>query len=145
MKKQNPLFVAGFPYVLMFVGYLGFIFLNITTEENSGLNSFELALLLSCMSLFAVGVLYNLYWLLSTARVLKAKTKSDIPNFLLLIIPIASYWWLWRYSQASEKYVKNKVQGALIFILIALLGSIGNGIVQDYYNKQTPSKSGKNK
>lgn len=135
MKKRNPIFVAGFPLISIFVGYIGFFTLGFKYEE-SDIDDAGVVMLLISLAFVFTGLIYTLYWSVSTARALRAKTGMPIPNSVLLIIPLANYWWMWKYGQAAEKFVKDKVQAVLVFVLIALLGSVGNAIMQDYYNKQ---------
>jgi hypothetical protein len=133
MKKRNPIFVAAFPLLTISLSYVLLIILDATSSEQTSSMDGVFFLILFC--LIVLGSAYTIYWLVSTARVLKRETSSPIPSAILIIVPLANYWWMWRYSQAAEMYVKNKQQAALIFVLIAALGSIGMGIVQDTFNK----------
>ncbi len=139
MKRRNPIFVAGFPSIAIFIGYIGFFVFSFK-YENVDVDGAGLGLIAFSLALIFWGVIYTLYWSVSTARALRAKTGMSIPNSFLLVVPFANYWWMWKYGQAAEKFVKNKVQAVLVFILIALLGAIGNAIMQDYYNKQLPGQ-----
>jgi hypothetical protein len=133
MKKRNPLFVAAFPLILITLGYIPLVLMDAAGSEFS--DSIGIVLFIS-LGLVFMGSAYTIYWLVVTARALRRETGLSIPNALLLIVPLGNYWWMWRYSQAAEAYVKNKQQAALTFVLIAALGSVGNGIIQDLYNKQ---------
>jgi hypothetical protein len=133
MKKRNPIFVAAFPFVTVSIGYVLLVILDVTSSAQT--SSMDGVFLLILSGLIMLGWAYTIYWSVSTARVLKRETSLNIPSAILIIVPLANYWWMWRYSQAAEVYVKNKQQAALIFVLIAALGSIGMGIVQDTYNK----------
>lgn len=135
MKNRNPLFVAAFPYVTISLGYFVLVIWDAANEDSDSLSSGEGLVLLVFFVMLLAGLVYTLYWLVSTARVLRRETTLTIPNSFLVVVPIANYWWMWRYSQATEVYLKEKQQSALIFLLIAALGSIGMGIVQDYFNK----------
>lgn len=136
MKRRNPLFVAAFPYVVIFVGYLGLVILqNFDTSDETASPAMIISILFLVLLVF-IGLFYTLYWLIATARTLRRETGLKIPFAILLIIPLANYWWMWRYSQAAGAYLKGKQQDALLFVLIALLGSIGNGILQDMFNKE---------
>ncbi|MBA2279441.1 DUF4234 domain-containing protein [Candidatus Saccharibacteria bacterium] len=137
MKKRNPLFVAGFPYILISIGYVGMQIVTGAFEgENPSPSIISVIGLISAIILLLVGAIYGLYWLIDTAKVLRRETGQKIPTAFLLVIPIANYWWMWRYGQVAEVYTKGKVQGVLVFILLVLVGSIGMGILQDTYNKQ---------
>lgn len=140
MKHRNPLLVAGLPYVLIFISYFSVYAIGFTKESGEKFSSVDAGIMLFCLALLVIGITYIYYWLISTARVLRRNTNDGIPNALLLIIPLANLWWMWRYSQAAETYTQGKQQAALVFILLAALGSIGMGILQDTYNKM-PSDS----
>jgi len=135
MKNRNPLFVAGFPYVLLFVSYVALNVFSLFSDNFENMTGIGLVILVTLVSLMLIALFYTFYWLLSTATVLRRETKQDIPIGLLLFIPFANYWWMWRYSQAAEVYIKAKYPAPLLFVLIALLGSVGNGIMQDTFNK----------
>jgi hypothetical protein len=135
MKNRNPLFVAGFPYVLLFVSYVALNIFSLFSDKSEDMTLVGLIFLLVIVSFIFVALFYFYYWLFSTANVLRRETKQDIPIGLLLFIPFANYWWMWRYSQAAEVYIKAKYPAPLLFVLIALLGSVGNGIMQDTFNK----------
>lgn len=131
MQRRNPLFVAGFPYILILIGYVG-----IQAVSNSGASDENIIKALLPLSiLFLIGMGYQLFWQITTAKVLRAETEERIPPAILLVIPLANYWWIWRYSKAAEAYTKEKVSTILSFVLIAMIGSIGMGILQDIYNK----------
>jgi len=135
MKNRNPLFVAGFPYIGFFIGYIGLNFLSVGTEEGESLSASTVIGLVAAFALLLIGGIYVIYWLVDTAKVLRKETDEKIPNSFLIIVPLVSYWWMWRYSQAVEKYTKGKITGVVSFILLFLVGSIGMGILQDTYNK----------
>lgn len=143
MKNRNPIFVAAFPYACILPGYIGLEIMVNRFDSGEEPEGAAAAMLLFFLVLFFAGMAYTIYWLISTARVLRRTTNMQIPNAILTIIPIASYWWMWRYSQAAEVYIKNKYQAALLFVLLAALGSIGMAILQDSYNK-LPEATGLN-
>lgn len=97
-------------------------------------------MLLVFMCFLLAGAAYSLYWLISTARGLRAQINQSIPHGILLIIPFANYLWMWRYSKAVEQYTDGKQQAALVFVVIAALGVIGMAILQDMFNKQMIQK-----
>ncbi len=137
MKQRNPLFVAGFPYTCWFVGYIILNVIGGITDESPDDFSNGMAIaLVAALFVVIVSGFYSLYWLIGTARVLRRETDESIPLAILLVIPLANYWWMWRYGAAVEKYTAGKIQAVLGFILLALLGPIGMGILQDSYNKR---------
>lgn len=141
MKYRNPIFVAAFPYSLLVIGYgviygmLGF------ADESKELESSAVFPTLGALVIILIGAGYSLFWQIETARQLRKLTDESIPPAILLIIPFANYWWIWRYGTATEKLTRGKIQGVLAFVLIVLLGPIGMGILQDYYNKLPETES----
>lgn len=53
----------------------------------------------------------------------------------LVILPVTFYW-LWRYCKAVEKFTKGDLSYVLSFVLLWLLGMIGAAILQDKYNNE---------
>jgi hypothetical protein len=78
--------------------------------------------------------IYSLYWLVSTKGELNAK-GAKIPTAWLLIIPLVSIYWLWKYYEGAEQVTRGKVSGVLMFIINLLVtGIISYAICQDAYN-----------
>ena len=77
--------------------------------------------------------IYSLYWMVVTKGEMKER-GADIPTAWLIIIPFVSIWWLWKYSQGVDMVTNSKMSGVLTFILLWLLGPIGDAIVQDSFN-----------
>jgi hypothetical protein len=78
--------------------------------------------------------LYGLYWEIVTAREMR-KQGANIPNAILIIIPIANYYWLWRYSSGVEKITNGKWSAGLVFILFFLTGIGGIVLGQLAFNE----------
>lgn len=78
--------------------------------------------------------IYSLYWLVSTKTEMN-KRGANIPTAWLIIVPIVSIWWVWKYSEGVEQVTGGKMSGILAFILLFLLSIIGPVIVQDSFNK----------
>lgn len=78
--------------------------------------------------------IYHLYWLVSTKSELNAR-GANIPTAWLLIIPFVNIYWLWCWSQGVEKVTGNSLGAVPAFLLAMLLGNIGGGITQSYFNK----------
>jgi len=135
MQRRNPLFVAGFPYGMFLIGYFSIQVMSYGLDQNEQLSNTGVWTMLGALLIILIGTGYSLYWLISTAKVLRRETDEKIPLALLLVIPLVNYWWMWRYSAAAEKYTNGKAQTALSFVLLVLVGSIGMGILQDMYNK----------
>ncbi len=90
------------------------------------------------LAVFVLGLvtlsIYSIYWYVVTKEEMKAR-GADIPTALLLIVPFANIWWLWKYSQGVEQVTNTKLQAVLAFLLLWLLGQIGQAIVQNYFNE----------
>ena len=87
-------------------------------------------LLLSLVTCF----LYLIYWYIKTADELKTR-GGEIPHWILLFIPVANLYWIWKWSAAIEKATKGTTSGAVAFLLMFFLGPIGAAILQDKFNK----------
>lgn len=77
--------------------------------------------------------IYSIYWFVKTKGEM-VELGADIPTAWLLIVPIVNIWWMWKYSQGVEKVTGAKLSGVLAFVLLWLLGNIGQAIVQDSFN-----------
>ena len=78
--------------------------------------------------------IYSIYWQVKTKCELN-ENGASIPTAWLIIVPIANIWWLWKYAQGAAKVTNQKYSDAIFFILLFVLGSIGQAITQDAYNK----------
>ncbi|HET9174424.1 MAG TPA: DUF4234 domain-containing protein [Candidatus Saccharimonadales bacterium] len=87
--------------------------------------------LLSFITLF----IYSWYWQVKTKGEMN-KLGEKIPTAFIWLIPIVgSIWWTWKYSEGVEHVTQGKMSGVLAFVVLWLLGPIGNAIVQDSFNK----------
>lgn len=84
---------------------------------------------------------YSLYWLVSTAGEMR-KLGADIPTALLLIVPFANIWWLFKFGQGAEHVTNSKTSAVLAFLVLWFLGSIGEAIVQDAFNNVSAAGTG---
>lgn len=78
--------------------------------------------------------IYGIYWQVSTKNELNKK-GADIPTAWLIIVPIASLWWIWKYAEGVEKVSNGKTSAVLTLVLLLLLGVIGAVILQSMYNE----------
>jgi hypothetical protein len=85
------------------------------------------------LALITLGI-YSIYWEVKTKGEM-VERGADIPTSWLIIIPIANIWWLWKYSMGVERVTDGKMQGVIAFILLFVLGSRGQAIIQDSFNK----------
>lgn len=78
--------------------------------------------------------IYSIYWMVKTKIEMNDMGES-IPTAWLIIIPFVNIWWYWKYCEGVGNVTKEKLSGVLAFILLLLLGSIGQAIIQDSFNK----------
>jgi hypothetical protein len=77
---------------------------------------------------------YSWYWAVKTKGEMNAMGEK-IPTAWIWLIPIIGFiWWYWEYSKGVEHVTKEKMSGVLAFILMWLLGFIGQAIIQDSFN-----------
>lgn len=87
--------------------------------------------------------IYSLYWAVKTKGEMNRLGES-IPTAWLLIIPIIGpIWWYFKYSKGVEHVSHGKMGTAISFLLLYLLGFIGQAIIQDTFNNlgQVPAAS----
>ena len=77
--------------------------------------------------------IYQIVWYVKTKNEMN-RFGAQIPTAWLIIVPIASIWWLWKYSVGVERVTNNGISRHGSFWLIFLLGSIGDAIVQSTFN-----------
>lgn len=85
------------------------------------------------LSIFTFGI-YALYWCVSTKNEMN-KLGAKIPTALLLIIPIANLYWVYKYCEGFSTVVKKDNNAILWFILFVLVGIIMPALVQSELNK----------
>ncbi len=85
------------------------------------------------LSIITLGI-YSLFWYVTTKNEMNAK-GAQIPTAWLIIIPFVNIWWYWKFCEGVE-LVTNKAMGvAVAFLLLWLLGAIGEAIIQSELNK----------
>ena len=77
--------------------------------------------------------IYSLYWEVKTKGEMN-RLGAEIPTAWLLIVPIVNYWWVWKYSEGVERVTGGKLQTVLSFMLLLLLGNIGQAVIQNSFN-----------
>jgi hypothetical protein len=85
------------------------------------------------LSIITFGI-YCIVWFVKTKGEM-VKHGADIPTAWLMIVPIASIWWMWKWSGGVEHVTRGKQSQAIAFILVFVLGLIGMAIVQVALNK----------
>ncbi|HWU91000.1 MAG TPA: DUF4234 domain-containing protein [Kofleriaceae bacterium] len=85
------------------------------------------------LSIITFGI-YSIVWFVKTKDEM-VKQGADIPTAWLIIVPIASIYWMWKWSGGVDHATRGKSAQAVTFILVFLLGLIGMAIVQSALNK----------
>jgi hypothetical protein len=79
--------------------------------------------------------IYSWYWAVKTKGEMNALGEK-IPTAWVWLIPIVGFiWWYWEYSKGVEHVTNEKISSILAFIVLWLLSSIGQAIIQDSFNK----------
>src|SRR5690554_4662556 len=79
--------------------------------------------------------IYSWYWAVKTKGEMNARGEQ-IPTAWIWLIPfVGSVWWYWKYAEGVEHVTNKKMEGVMAFVLLMLLGSIGEAIIQDAFNK----------
>ena len=78
--------------------------------------------------------LYTIYWAVKTKNEINS-LGADIPTALLLIIPIANFYFWYKYADGFSTYVKKDNKGILWFLLYFLLPPVAMIIFQVELNK----------
>jgi hypothetical protein len=104
-------------------------------EESMKIRSVAAPLLLP---LVTFGI-YSLVWHVKTKNEMN-NTGTAIPSSWLLIVPIASIIWLWKYAVGVETFTRNGLGRHAAFWLLLLLGCIGSAVVQNEFNKVLQSR-----
>jgi hypothetical protein len=81
--------------------------------------------------------IYSIYWAIKTTSELNSSNHNQptVPHGILVIIPIANLYWMWKCSEGVQKYTHNACSQVVSFLLMFFLGCIGQAIVQNYLNK----------
>ena len=79
--------------------------------------------------------IYALVWLVKTKDEMNTQ-GAEIPTAWLLLVPIVSIWWFWKFSEGVGKVTRGDTSGGLAFVLMLLLGNIGMAVVQSSLNKR---------
>jgi hypothetical protein len=76
---------------------------------------------------------YGLVWLVKTKNEMN-RAGASVPTAWLLLLPIASLIWFWKYAVAVEGVARSGMSRHAAFWLLLLLGQIGSAIVQSSFN-----------
>jgi hypothetical protein len=89
-------------------------------------------ILVYLLGIVTLGI-YFLYWMYMTKHEIN-DLGAHIPTFILVFIPIANIYWLYRYSEGFSIYVKKDNNTPLWFIVFFLIGIVMPAIVQSELN-----------
>lgn len=87
------------------------------------------------LSIITIGI-YGIVWSVKTKNEMN-RLGAKIPTAWLLVIPIVSLYWLWKYSEGVDFVTRSKLSTPLAFVILWLLSIIGMAIVQSEFNKVT--------
>jgi len=88
-------------------------------------------ILIYILGFLTLGI-YFIYWMFKTKNEIN-ELGADIPTAILIIIPIANIYWLYKYSEGFSKYVK-KDDTILWFLIFFLIRIVMPAIVQSELN-----------
>ena len=91
------------------------------------------------LSIITLGI-YGIYWEVKTKDEINS-LGGDIPTAWLIIVPIASIYWLYKYADSFSNKVKKDKNGILWFIVFWLIAIIMPAIVQSELNKIADKKA----
>jgi hypothetical protein len=78
--------------------------------------------------------IYPIYWFIKTREEM-VNLGADIPNWILLFVPILNLLWIYKYCQGVEKVTKGEQAAMMTLIFFLILGPIGAFIVQGKFNE----------
>lgn len=78
--------------------------------------------------------IYELFWLVRTKTEMNS-IGAEIPTALLLLIPLANIYWIWRFCCGVEHVTDRRMTAAVAFLLYFFLNIIGGAIIQSELNK----------
>lgn len=78
--------------------------------------------------------IYPIYWFVKTKDEMNTR-GAGIPTAWLMIVPIASIWWMWKWAGGVQTVTRGKQSQGVAFIMILLLSIIGMAVVQSWLNE----------
>lgn len=85
------------------------------------------------LSIITLGI-YGIVWYVKTKNEMN-RLGAKIPTAWLIIIPLVSIYWMWKYSEGVGQVTKGEMSAPIAFILLFLLGNIGMAVIQIDFNK----------
>lgn len=82
--------------------------------------------------------IYILVWFVKTADEMRAK-GANIPTAWLMIVPIAGFYWHYKWSEGVARVTNNQFSAGPAFLVTLFLGPIGMAVIQSHFNRcETP-------
>lgn len=91
-------------------------------------------LMVFVLSVVTLG-LYEIYWLVKTKDEMNA-AGAEVPTAWLILVPIVSLWWMWKYSEGVDTVTRGQTSAAISLLLLLLLGPIGVAVLQSGFNRR---------
>lgn len=85
------------------------------------------------LSIITFGI-YSLYWLVKTKNEFNSLGAS-IPSAILIIIPIANIYFMYKYAEGFSNYVKKDNNAILWFLLYLVISPVAMILFQIELNK----------
>lgn len=85
------------------------------------------------LTIITLGI-YGIVWMVKTKNEM-VSMGAEVPTAWLIIVPIASIWWMWKWSGGVQHATRGGMSQPIAFILLFLLGVIGMAIIQAEFNK----------
>ena len=125
--------------MLAVIALLLVLLFSVRTSGGGGDFAFlSIFLMLAIYGIVFWPVIYILYWLSKTKDELTIM-GGQIPTALLLFIPFANIYWLWRYFTEAERLIGTPNTVAMLVVSLLLGLPIIMLICQDSYNKYVPT------
>lgn len=85
--------------------------------------------------------IYTLVWFVKTKNEINLVAHSKIPTAWLLILPIVSIWWEWKFAVGVEEATNGGLGRHAAFWILWLLGPLGALFVQISLNAAIDSSA----
>ena len=86
------------------------------------------------LTLITFGI-YGIVWFVKTKNEMNKTYGTEIPSAIMMIIPVISIIWMWKWAGGVEKATNGKQSQTMAFVLVFLLSVIGMAIIQSEFNK----------
>jgi len=121
--------IVGFLFILPFMAAID--------ADEQVLENVLYGALIGFLILIATQI-YFVYWYYKTSVEIRVKGYK-IPIFILYFIPLANFYWLWKYSEGVDGVTKSKLQAVVVFLVNLLAGIPLAPIILQYYFNNVPT------